>query len=141
MKIAGIRLPDGSALWVEAGEMLVAPLDEARVRLTDAEATGTVFVAPEQMISPPQRTDGMMVEVRQREAPEEECGNLPGSDMPYLGSRIRVGALTGTVTAIDAMRRLATVTSLNGGSMEISVDTSSGTNHAPPDGARAGDSF
>lgn len=117
-----MRLSDGSALWVDAGELSVSALDEAIVRLNGGDRTGLVFVTPEQMLRAPEPIEGEIVGVRPREEEPEECRELPGSDMPPLGSSVEIGGAPGKVTALDPVRRRVTVRTPDGGALEVAVE-------------------
>ena len=119
MRVAGVRLPDGRVVWADAEAWPMSPLDTAVVRLSEGEVAGSVFVSPEQLIQPPERVDGVVVEIRPREIPEERCGDLPGSDLPYLGSTARAETIKGRVTALDPVKRLVTLTRDDGSEVEV----------------------
>lgn len=114
MRVAGVRLPDGRAVWADARTHQISALDEAVVRLPEGELVGSVFVTPEQFIEPPQRVDAAVVEVRARALPAETCGDLPGSDLPYLGSTVRLNGIQARVMAVDPVKRTVTVTGEDG---------------------------
>ena len=120
--MAGIRLQSGRTVWADAGEVKLAPLDTAVVRLAEGDASGTVFATPEQIIRPPEQVDGKVVEVRPHRVEEVSCGDLPGADLPYLGTTIRTETVSGRVTALDAVHRLVTLTREDGSTVEMPAD-------------------
>jgi hypothetical protein len=116
MRIAGVRLPDGRAVWVDAGKVEVSVRDTALVRLADGDARGFVFVSPEQLAQPPEHVAGYLVEAACPASSETSCADLPGADMPALGSIVEIEGEIGTVTGIDAVKREATITREDGSS-------------------------
>lgn len=110
MRTAGVRLRDGRALWVDAADRAMSPLDEAIVRLHDGDCTGYVFVTPEQLLRAPEPIEGLIVAVWRRGEDPQECLDLPGSDMPPLGSQVEIGGARGTVNALDPVGRTVRVT-------------------------------
>ena len=105
MRIAAVRLKDGRTVWADAGTWLLTPLDEVTVRLSHADALGTVFVTPEQLLQLPQRPDGVVIEIYQCEVDEINCLELPGAEMPPLGSTVPVQGTAGTIVRVDAVHR------------------------------------
>ena len=122
MRVAGVRLADGSALWVDAGTWQLAPLDSVLVRTSAGTLTGSVFVLPEHLLRPVERVDGTVLEVLRATTAEERCGDLPGSDLPYLGSIVRAADVKGRVAGLDPIRRLATLTLEDGSRVDVPVD-------------------
>jgi hypothetical protein len=104
VRIAGVRLAGGEVVWVEAGDVDVQPLDDAVVSVAGGEFSGTVIVTPEALLRPVTATGGI-VGVSSRTAQERDCTDLPGADMPPLGS----GVDEGVVVAVDAVNRTATI--------------------------------
>jgi hypothetical protein len=119
MRIAGIRLDPERTVWVDAGSHTVSLLDEALVVLSDGKALGSVIVTPEQLLIAPEQIDGAIKELRPVSAREEPCSNLPGSDVPYLGSQIGLPASAGIVVRVNAVARTATVRQQNGELVEL----------------------
>lgn len=122
MRIAGVRLADGSAVWVDAGTLQLATLDAVLVRTSAGTLRGSVFVLPEHLLRPVERVDGTVLEVFPRTSAEERCADVPGGDLPYLGSIVRTADLRGRVAALDPIRRLATLTLEDGSRVDVSVD-------------------
>jgi hypothetical protein len=108
VRIAGVRLQDGSVVWLDAGSHGIRQLDRAIVRLAAGEVEGAVFVTPEAMLSPPPRVDGLVVKSWTSSPPDRDCNFLPGSEFPVLGERVRSGDLEGTVVALDPVERRVT---------------------------------
>jgi len=121
MRVAGVRLGDGSALWVDAGTWQLAPLDTVLVRTSAGTLTGTVFVLPEHLMRQVERVDGMVLEVYASAPTEERCADMPGSDLPYLGSIVRTGDVEGGVAAANPVRRLVTLALDVGSRVEVPV--------------------
>ncbi len=105
MRIAGVRLKDGRTVWADAGTWPLTPLDEVSVRLSHADLLGTVFVTPEQLLQLPQRPDGVVIEIYQSEVDEIDCLDLPGGEMPPLGSTVPVQGAIATIVRVDAVHR------------------------------------
>jgi hypothetical protein len=101
VRIAGVRTAEGRAYWVDSGEIRVEPLDAVVVCTPDGEVEGEVFVAPEALVGTSPECEGTVVQVRARRYSEGECGNLPGADMPPLGSTMNGG----TVIGVDSVNR------------------------------------
>lgn len=109
MRIAGVRLLDGRALWVEAGDRHLSLLDRAVVQVERTRVTGYVFATPEQLIGSCPVVDAILLEVAPPETPSDECEFMPGSELPPLGSTVQTAAGEATVTALDPVRQLVTV--------------------------------
>jgi hypothetical protein len=122
MRVAGVRLANGSALWADAGTWQLAPLDSVLVRTSAGTLTGSVFALPEHLLRPVERVDGTVLEILPATSAEERCGDLPGSDLPYLGSIVRTAEVKGRVAGLDPIRRLATLTLADGSRADVSVD-------------------
>jgi hypothetical protein len=122
VRVAGVRVADGSALWVDAAAWQLAPLDTVVVRTSAGTLPGSVFVLPEQLLRPVERVDGIVVEVLPAASTEERCAELPGGDLPYLGSIVRTADVEGLVSALDPIRRLATLTLQDGSQVDVPVD-------------------
>jgi hypothetical protein len=128
VSVVGVRLTDGRMLWAEGGSLEMSPLDTATVQTSSGRVVGSVFVAPGQLIRPPPALDGKIVEVIPRERSREPCGDLPGGDLPSLGSTVQGrdcperGSLRGRVTALNPVKRLVTVTLDDGTSVEIAAE-------------------
>lgn len=109
MSIAGVRLTGGRMVWVEAGEFVLEPLDEVTVEIDGNEYQGRVLVAPEALIRPTE-TEGRIVAAVAHEIGDVGCSELPGADMPPLGTQIEGGS----VIAVDAVTRTVTVKAPDG---------------------------
>jgi hypothetical protein len=108
VRIAGVRLPDGRAVWLDAGGLPVSPLDRVVAEVEGAEATGEVFVAPDQLLTslPP---DGSISRVLPPKPDALDCSGLPGASMPPLGTRVSTAEGSGTVIGVDAVHGTVTV--------------------------------
>ena len=120
MRVAGVRLEGGRAIWADAGQIQLATLDRVMVRSSNEEASGWVFVASEQLLHAPASIDGVIVEVLPPSEDGVECRELPGSEMPPLGSRVRTESVEGLVTAIDAVQSRVTLRLDDGSEVEVS---------------------
>ncbi|HEX6510553.1 MAG TPA: hypothetical protein VF221_23235 [Chloroflexota bacterium] len=105
MRIAGVRLPDGRAFWVDAGMHRLRPLDSVLLSLNGTSVQGTIFVAPEQLLSAVEVDEADLIEVLEADGVRHRCDDLPGAELPPLGSQL----LKGTVRAIDPIRRQVTL--------------------------------
>jgi hypothetical protein len=83
---------------------------------------GSVFLLPEHLLRTVERVDGTVSEVISAPSPEGRCVDMPGSDLPYLGSIVRTADVEGRVAALDPIRRLATLTLQDGSRVDVSVD-------------------
>lgn len=109
MRVAGIRLPDDRVMWLDAGEHELAPLDRVRARAAGEDVAGIVFVAPEQVLQPPVEVAGTITDVAPRPRPDPGCDDLPGADLPPLGTRFEAGGVVGMVVRLDPVGRTVTV--------------------------------
>lgn len=109
MSVAGVRLAGGRLVWVEAGDWNPQPLDAVTVDADDREYQGQVIVAPQALLRPV-TASGKIVQVTPRPTEETDCSNLPGADMPPLGSK----QPDGVVVAVDAISRTFTVEAPDG---------------------------
>jgi hypothetical protein len=126
VRIAGVRLIGGSAVWLDAGDLSAAPLDRATVRIDGSIRAGEVFVAPEQVLSPPDRVDGLLVESHAPQAGDEDCDYLPGAELPTLGQAVQWGSIRGTVVALDPVEDRVTIEHSGDTQMVISLGDISG---------------
>ena len=122
MRIAGARLRDGTMAWLDAGDLNVGLLDEARAEIGGAVVTGNVYVAPEQVLAAPDHVDGVLIATRSIDRTDGDCGRLPGADLPVLGQRALTGTVRGMIVALDPVRRRVTIAGPDGESIESSVD-------------------
>jgi hypothetical protein len=121
VRVAGVRLPDGRAIWADAAGWELVPPCRVLLRLPEGEVAGVVFVSPEQLLRPVPEVEGTVVAVQPR--PDDDGGeDLPGSDLPYLGSSLTVGGRAGLVTGLDPVRRTVTLTMEDGDSVELPED-------------------
>jgi hypothetical protein len=118
MRIAGVRLDDGRTVWLDAGDLSVAPLDRATALLEGTEWEGEVIVPPERLLSPPDRIDGLLVKLGPPALDEDECEYLPGAEFPVLGQSVQWGEIAGTVVALDPAERRVTIAH-SGGSESV----------------------
>lgn len=96
-------------LWLDAGAHDLAPLDAVTCAITEGMCRGTVFVTPECMLQKPARVHGTIVAVAESPHPDRDCLNLPGADLPPLGSFWSAERVSGVVVRIDPVNRKATV--------------------------------
>jgi hypothetical protein len=120
MRIAGVRMADGRLVWVDAGDLDIEPLDDVDMVVDRDALSGTVTVAPQSLLRPVE-TVGQIVHTSSPGRGQSECSELPGADMPALGS----GWGDGTVVAVDAVNRTATVEMADGSRADIDVPASS----------------
>lgn len=123
MRVAGVRLPNGGAVWVDAGSLEAAPLDVAVVQIGGTQAEGEVFVAPGQLLAGAQAVDGVLLSAHRPMVPDAGCQELPGADLPALGTEMSRGDTSGVVTAVDAVNRTVTITSADGREITEPADT------------------
>lgn len=116
-----MRLPDGSARWLDAGEHTVEPLDRVTGLIDGVQIEGTVFVAPEQLLQPPAALDGIVLSATPPAFPDPDCTALPGADLPPLGTVWSKDGVTGLVIQIDPVCRTVTVQDTNGKQAEVSL--------------------
>jgi hypothetical protein len=119
---AGVQLPDGRTVWIDAGDISVRPLDRVLIQAAGEVTEGLIVVAPPSLLAFTGTIGGTLVDVLPAPDRDETCGDLPGADMPPLGSHLDVDGAAGTVTAVDALGRLVTVTCEDGTTEEISAD-------------------
>lgn len=122
MRVAGVRLADGDAVWAEAGTWALMPLDRVTVRRGNGLLEGEVFVAPEQLIRSPASVEVRIVALHRREPPGDECNDLPGVELPPLGTEVTTPSGTGRIGRIDPVRHLVTVEGDDGQTTELSVE-------------------
>ena len=120
MRVAGVRLDGGRAVWADARTNELSPLDRVTVHLEAEELSGWVFVAPAQLLQPPASIEGVIVEVLPRPEDDLECRELPGWEMPPLGTRVRTASAEGLVIAIDAAQSRVTLRLDDGVEVEVS---------------------
>jgi hypothetical protein len=121
MRVAGVRCDDGRVVWADVGDRQIQPLDRVVVAVDGAEWHGHVFVSPERLLQPPEDIAGIIVRVESPSDQDLSCADLPGSEMPPLGSTITIDGRSGAVTQIDPVRRTVTVTTDDGAHIEREV--------------------
>jgi hypothetical protein len=121
MRIAGVRLDDGRTVWLDARDLTVVALDRATAQLDGSEWEGEVFVAPEQMVSPPDGVDGLLTQSQPPSLSEDTCGHLPGSEFPTLGQTVQGEGIAGTVVALDPAERRVTIAHSGGAETVLSL--------------------
>lgn len=114
MRVAGVRCDDGYVVWADARDLHIQSLDCAVVSVAGAEQHGHVFVTPELLVQPPAEVEGMIVHVEPSPDPDLACADLPGSEMPPLGSLVTIEGVYGAVTQLDPVQRTVTVTTDDG---------------------------
>lgn len=122
MRIAGVHLDDGRRVWADAVECELAPLDRVRVDFASGETHGWIFITPEQLLGDPPPVAATIRAVVPSAPPKALDQDLPGADLPPLGTRTTMRGTTGIVTTIDPVKRTVTVTRDDG---EIAVEPSS----------------
>jgi hypothetical protein len=93
-------------------------MDRVRALCDGETLDGTVYVAPEQLLRPPETVIGSVLGVLPQRASDVGCHDLPGADMPPLGSRVRFDTLEGVVTGLDPLNRRMTVRTDQGDEIE-----------------------
>lgn len=126
-----MRQESGGILWLDAGERALAPLDEVSFRAGDVTMHGIVFTAPEQLLRPPARVEGTITDVLPRQQPDSHCGDLPGADLPPLGSAWAENGKIGIVVGLDALGRKLMVRQDDGREVEVPLTGSGDTARAP----------
>jgi hypothetical protein len=96
-------------VWVDAGDRDMRPLDGVTVDIGREQMRGEVAVAPDQLLRPVE-VQGRIIAVRQRSESERACADLPGAEMPPLGTALDGGV----VVAVDAVNRTVTVEAPDG---------------------------
>lgn len=124
MRIAGIRLPDGRALWLDAGQHELVPLDRVHGSTAGGEVEGIVFVTPDQLLQPQAQADGTITDVERRHQSDPDCDDLPGADLPPLGTKFEAEGVCGTVVGLDPVAGSVTVRQDDG--REVAVPLSTG---------------
>ncbi len=120
MNVVGIWLDDRRLIWADSGDLEPETGERVSARLPDGDYSGTVYVAAGQWLSPPDRIDGIVLRV-EPETVEPHSDEIPGADMPPLGSAARTDGMEGIVTAIDPVRRLVTLSPEEGDSTVLPV--------------------
>lgn len=109
MRVAGVRLIAGDMVWLDAGSLALRSLDRVVAHLPDGDVPGEVFVTPEDLISFSAESQGCVLESHAPSQPVDDCSTLPGSEFPVLGRRVRSGAVSGTVVALEVVARRVTI--------------------------------
>jgi hypothetical protein len=102
-------------VWLDAGTLSVAPLDWATALVGGNALEGEVFVAPEQLLSPPDQIDGRLLESRAAVPADRDCNYLPGAELPVLGQAVQWGAIRAAVVALDPANDRVTIAPGDGG--------------------------
>jgi hypothetical protein len=103
-----VRTPGGT-LCLDAQNYDLALLDEVTVDTGDAIVRGTVVVTPDQLLRPPAHTAGTITEVMPRWQPDPGCDDLPGADLPPLGTMWIADGEVGMIVRLDPVGRSVTV--------------------------------
>lgn len=109
MRIAGVRLPDGHALWLDAGQHELVPLDRVHGSTDGGQVEGIIFVTPDQLLQSPAEVDGTITDVMPRQHPDPDCDDLPSADLPPLGTKFEAEGVYGMVVGLDPVGRIVTV--------------------------------
>lgn len=104
-----MRLPGEPLIWADAGELEILPLDWVQIRRNGSEEWGHAYACPEDMLRFPGLPDAVVLSVRRSSPPTSDSEDLPGADMPPLGSTLESDGGTGTVIGIDPVTRITTV--------------------------------
>lgn len=129
MRIAGVRLPDGSAVWLNAGEQKLAPLDRVHGSTAGGDVEGIVFVTPEQLVQVSVQVAGTITDVERRQHRDAGCDELPGADLPPLGTAFEAEGVHGVVVELDPVGRRVTIRRGEGEAGAVTV--SAGSARAP----------
>lgn len=119
MRVTGVRTPDGRVLWVDAGPYQPEPLDAVICRTEDGNHHGTVFISPDAMLHCAVEADGLILQVIPYRQPDPNCADLPGADLPALGTRWIGGDVAGVVVRIDPIGRSMIVRQADGTEAEV----------------------
>jgi hypothetical protein len=122
MRVAGLRLADGTAVWADARDHQLEALDSVCVELDGECLIASVFVSPDQWLRPPSPTRGTVLAILEIESSGEPDMDLSGADLPPLGSCVSARGLTGIVTGLAPIERLVTITTAGGSSAQVPVD-------------------
>lgn len=109
MRIVGVRLNTGRAVWLDAGELSVTPLDRATAQVDGSNQEGEVFVAPHQVWAPPERIDGLLLASQPPVLADDDCDHIPGAELPALGQAVQWGDIHGVVVELDPVEKLVTI--------------------------------
>lgn len=117
-----MAVPGGRTIWTDAGSWPLQPLLPVKVQLPDGIVGGVVCVLPELLLIPPPEVHGRIVGLEDVSVDEDPCGALPGEDMPYLGTRVRIGGRQGQIVALDVARRSVSVRLDSGSTVDVDAD-------------------
>jgi hypothetical protein len=112
VSVAGVRL-DGAFLWVEAGDHQLDPLTRVEVEVDGTIQSGVVYITSDQLVVGSAQPTGKLIAVHPP-APPQATMELPGADMPPLGSMLTREGISGQVVQIDAVKRTARIRTAEG---------------------------
>jgi hypothetical protein len=121
VRIAGVQLSNGDRIWADGGTLQLQLLGRVTVRYSEQEVAGWVFIAPEQLVGWVGQMEGEILATHPEASQDEECGYLPGADMPPLGSRVDTEAGSGIVSRVDAVERLVVIIADDGTEISTSL--------------------
>lgn len=121
MRIAGVRLCGRRLAWIDAGDVVIAPVDRVEVRVAEGDVQAVVYVTPEQLGGEPPEVEGLLLRVLPAARSGTGCDELPGADLPPLGSTVATHTGPGTVTGVDAVNRTVTVALIDGSLETVSL--------------------
>lgn len=132
MRIAGGQLSDGGIVWLDAGDYNLAPLDGVHFRANGTLMHADIIVTPNQLLRPPTRVDGTIADLLPREQPDVDCDDLPGADLPPLGTEWAENGVTGLIVGLDPVGGTVTVRQDDGATViTVPFTGSEGTARAP----------
>ena len=108
-------------IWVECGED-VKPSDRVLAEVQGTTVSGTVYVAPDQLLAGDVHVGGRVVSIQSEPALGAQRLNLPGSDMPTLGSLVKASGIEGRVIQIDPVKRTVRLALPDESEIELEID-------------------
>jgi hypothetical protein len=101
MRVAGVKLRRGRTVWSDASNLELSPGAHVTVQGGESEEDGVVLVAPEQIIQGPEDVEGVVTAVHPDINAVDSCDDIPGAQMPPLGSAVRIDVGEGMVIGLD----------------------------------------
>jgi hypothetical protein len=109
VKIAGVRLEGGRTVWTDASDLDLAPRAHVVVRLDGSDEDGIVLVAPHQLIQAPETVQGTVTVVHPDGGAGDSCADIPGGQMPPLGTTLRTANGHALVIGLDPVAKTINV--------------------------------